>query len=98
MEEREQAHVATVVTTTVGDAAAIVLTPFRTAAFLAVGGTALAVQAAQRGLSSALGEGERQLDLFAKSVRRSPLGLWPLVRRGARSAQDRRSSRSSATG
>ena len=96
--EKERDHLAAGTNTRIGDAIAVVLTLIRAAALVAVGGTALAVQAAQRGLASVAGEGERQLDLFARSVRRSPFGLWPLSRKGARTAQDRRSPRSVATG
>jgi len=96
--EKERSHVGTGANARLGDAAAVVLTPLRAAALVAVGGTSLAVQAAHRRLASVVGEGERQLDLFARSVRRFPFSLWPLGRKGARTAQRRRPPSSTATG
>ena len=60
-----------------------IVAPLRTAALIALGGTALVAQAARR-LSYAADESERQLELFSKSFRRTTARFWR--RRGPHAA------------
>jgi hypothetical protein len=64
------------VTAPLVDTATMIVRPLRAAALIAVGGTALAAQAARRRLSYAADESERQLELFSKSFRRTTARLW----------------------
>jgi len=62
---------------------------------IALGGTVLVVEAAQRRLSSAADESERQLELFSRSVKRTTARLWR--RKGPQSmVSPGRSSRTTA--
>jgi hypothetical protein len=78
------------------DAATTILAPLRVATLVAIGGTVLLAEAVQRRLTHAAGESERQLDLFAKSIRRTTGRLWFRQRRGPRAATSPGSSRRAA--
>jgi hypothetical protein len=60
----------------VADTATMIIAPLGIAALIALSGTALLAQAAQRRLSSVTDESERQLELFSRSVRRTTARLW----------------------
>jgi hypothetical protein len=96
MAEHEKRGIAgTGIRASVADTATMIIAPFRTAALIVVGGTALVAQAAQRQLSSAADESERQLELFSQSVRRTTARFWR--RKGPQpAASSGRSSRTTA--
>jgi hypothetical protein len=78
----------------VADTATMIIAPLGIAALIALSGTALLAQAAQRRLSSATDEGERQLELFSRSFKRTTARLW---RKGSQPAPSSdRSSRTTA--
>ena len=58
----------------VADTATMIIAPLGIAALIALSGTALLAQAAQRRLSSATDEGERQLELFSRSPNKTQQG------------------------
>lgn len=91
-----KARLATSLSARLADAATTVLTPLRTAGLVALGGTVLATRAAQRRLTRAADESERQLDLFAESVWRTTARLWRGRRRGPHPTKSGRSSRHAA--
>jgi hypothetical protein len=98
MTENEQRETAgTGILTFVTDTATMMIPPLRTAALIALGGTVLVAEAAQRRLSSAADESERQLELFSRSVRQTTARLWR--RKGPQSAapSDRRSRTTAAS-
>ena len=70
-----------------------IVAPLRAAALIALGGTALMAEAARRQMSHAAGKGERQLELFSESFRRTTSRFWR--RRGPHAAAS--SGRSSRT-
>ncbi len=96
MAENEQKGTAgTGILTFVTDTATMIIPPLRTAALIALGGTVLVAEAAQRRLSSAAGESERQLELFSQSFKRTTARLWR--RKGPQpAASSGRSSRTTA--
>ncbi|MBI3770145.1 MAG: hypothetical protein HY271_16860 [Deltaproteobacteria bacterium] len=94
-EHEKRGTAGTGIRASVANTATMIIVPLRTAALIAVGGTALMVQAAQRQLSSAADESERQLELFSQSVRRTTARFWR--RKGPQpAASSRRSSRTTA--
>jgi hypothetical protein len=91
------ARAATGLNARLADAATAVLAPLRTAALVALGGTVLASRAAQRRLTRAADESERQLDLFAESVRHTTARLWLGRHKGPHPTTSARASRRRAT-
>jgi hypothetical protein len=79
------------------ETAGMIVAPLRTAALIALGGSALMAEAARRRVSYATNEGERQLELFSGSFRRTTARFWR--RRGPHpAASSGRSSRTTAAG
>ena len=82
------------ITAPIIDAAGIIAGPLRTVALVALGGTALIADAARRRVVYAADEGERQLELFSQSVRRTTARFWR--RRGPQAASVDRTTRTRA--
>jgi hypothetical protein len=93
-ENAERQTIGAAITAPVIDTASTIVAPLRTAALIAIGGTALMAEAARHRLASAAGHGERQLELFSESVRRTTARFWQ--RRGPHSASSSRADRTRA--
>jgi hypothetical protein len=81
-EKREETGAS--ITAPIIETAGRIAAPLRTVALVALGGTALIADAARRRVMHAADEGERQLELFSRSVRRTTARFWQ--RRGPQAA------------
>jgi hypothetical protein len=94
-ENEQRGSAGTGITEPLVETATMIVAPLRTAALIALGGTALVAQAVRRRLLYAADESERQLELFSQSFRRTTARLWR--RRGPHAAASSgRSSRTTA--